>query len=229
MIAMQMHNAPQHMMRHFDPSRFSSELLFTAIVVILCFIIYFKTKEIYDLSKHKGIYYFRNAFLFFGLAYLARFLFNIFMISGNVFDLIPHKQFLMPFMLIPTGYFGSMAIFYSVYSMIWKKIKEQKFLWWSNLVAVVLTTLSVVSRSPEILAILQSALVIFGLIMIMKMPKKQKMRIGVIYLLLYIFWLGSVLTLSGSGFWSFELTLAVQIISISAFLAIYHKLHKWVK
>ncbi len=57
-----------------DPTMLAVELGYTLIVVFICFIIYFKTREIYDLTKYEGIEYFRNTFLFFGLAYIFRFL-----------------------------------------------------------------------------------------------------------------------------------------------------------
>ncbi|MCK5698593.1 MAG: hypothetical protein KAH93_02010, partial [Candidatus Aenigmarchaeota archaeon] len=52
-----------------DPIGFGIELAYTFIVVVLCFLVYYKTREIYDLTGYKGIKYFRRAFLFFGLAY----------------------------------------------------------------------------------------------------------------------------------------------------------------
>ena len=44
------------------------ELTFATIIVVASLIIYLRTKELYELSEHKGIKYFRNTFLFFALA-----------------------------------------------------------------------------------------------------------------------------------------------------------------
>ena len=63
--------------------RIGSELIYTLIIIIMCGIIYFKTKEIFDLTKHKGIGFFRNTFLFFALSYLMRFFGQIFMFYNS--------------------------------------------------------------------------------------------------------------------------------------------------
>lgn len=48
------------------------ESMFSLIVIFACFLIYFKTKEIYELSGHKGVKYFRYIFLTFGITHLSR-------------------------------------------------------------------------------------------------------------------------------------------------------------
>ena len=48
------------------------ETMFSLIVILACFLIYYKTKEISELSDYKGIKYFRYVFLFFGLTHLFR-------------------------------------------------------------------------------------------------------------------------------------------------------------
>ena len=70
----------------FDPTRFAVEIIYTLLIVVLCFLVYFRTKNIFDLTKHRGIQYFRNAFLFFGLAYSARLLIHLIMIGRIAFD-----------------------------------------------------------------------------------------------------------------------------------------------
>ena len=40
-------------MSYFDPVMFGIELGFTLVAVVFCFLIYFKTKEIYELTKGK--------------------------------------------------------------------------------------------------------------------------------------------------------------------------------
>ena len=51
------------------------EILYSIAIAGLCLGTYFKTREIYNLSKHEGLYHFRNIFLYFSLAYLFRLLF----------------------------------------------------------------------------------------------------------------------------------------------------------
>ena len=68
-------------MRFFNPIRLIPELIYTTIIVIFCYLIYHKTKEIYNLTKYKGIHYFRNTFLFFALAYASRFILHLLFIG----------------------------------------------------------------------------------------------------------------------------------------------------
>ena len=41
----------------FEPTLLIIEFFFTFISVILCFLIFSKTREMYELTKHEGIYY----------------------------------------------------------------------------------------------------------------------------------------------------------------------------
>lgn len=97
------------------------ELIFSLIVIVTCGLIYLKTKELYDLSSYKGIKYFGNAFLFFGIAFLARLIlrfFPIFGISnppGFIFFNLGYLIFL---------YSGLMAGFFLIYSSLWKHLKN---------------------------------------------------------------------------------------------------------
>ena len=138
---------PWHHM--FDPVRFSTELVYTVIIVLLCFIIYFKTKDMYELTKYKGIQYFRNAFLFFGFAYIVRFLFHMVKLSNITFDLFIPMREIGPFLLVFTTYFSTMAIFYLFYSAIWKKIKTKHFYAVSNVVAIFLALGALFYRTPQ--------------------------------------------------------------------------------
>ncbi|MBU1976265.1 MAG: hypothetical protein KKG59_07725, partial [Nanoarchaeota archaeon] len=66
---------------YFGPHNMIFELIYTLLIVFLCGFVYFKTTELYQLSKYKGISFFRNAFLFFGLAYAARLLLHLIMLG----------------------------------------------------------------------------------------------------------------------------------------------------
>jgi len=50
------------------------DAIYTFIIILVCGIIYAKTRELYALTGHKGIHYFRNVFLFFALSYFFSFL-----------------------------------------------------------------------------------------------------------------------------------------------------------
>ena len=106
----------------FTGPEFILESLYSLIVIISCLIIYFKTKEIYKLSSHKGIGIFRNAFLFFGIAFFSRyFLRFITLISDYQIDRIIFGLGFFFFV-----YFGTMAALLLIYSVLWKRFKELK-------------------------------------------------------------------------------------------------------
>ena len=49
------------------------EPIYSVIIILFSLFIYLRTKEIYELTYYKGIKYFRNAFLFFGIALVEAF------------------------------------------------------------------------------------------------------------------------------------------------------------
>lgn len=89
-----------------------------AIGLISAFIV-LKTHRLFSLSHHQGIRYFRNAFLFYGIAFIIRFFvgspFIYDLMSREVFSLI---NFIFEFFLIMAGFF-------LLYSLLWKKIEGE--------------------------------------------------------------------------------------------------------
>jgi hypothetical protein len=210
---------------------FAVELIYTLVVVFLCFVVYYKTKGIYDLTKYKGIGYFRNAFLFFGLAYASRFILHLVQLTTFTFDFIIPKRMVFPLFMIPTGYFSTMAIFYLAYSIIWKKIKYEHFLTFGNTIAVILSAVAFISRSHILLSILQLLLLIFSIVLIIIKHKKprKKLHTKALYILISIFWLINLFLLGPRRLLSFGIKFLFQLISIIVFIIIYYKVKKWVK
>lgn len=89
-------------------NRIFLKLLFTIIIGFICFIIVLRTHKLFKLSEHQGIRYFRNAFSFYGLAFILRYLIEI--ISPLVTKLV------FEFFLIMAGFF-------LLYSLMWKKFE----------------------------------------------------------------------------------------------------------
>ena len=100
----------------------SIEILYSVIVILLCILIYFKTKEVYDLSKHKGIKYFRNTFLFFGMAFFFRLIPVSLIFSRNI------AKPLLQISLFLVSYFSILAILSLLSSIIWKKLDDNAIL-----------------------------------------------------------------------------------------------------
>jgi len=220
----------------FDPVRFSTELVYTTIILVLCFVIYFKTKDMYELTKYKGIHYFRNAFLFFGFAYLIRFFLHLMMISRMTFDFFIPMREINPILIAGTGYLSTMAIFYLVYSTVWKKIKANHFLVYSNIIAVLISFISFAYRSHFILISLQLILLLAAVILSFRNHSQHKKtsHIKTLYILILIFWLVNLFLIGpGMGgrrsFLLFEVQMTLQVLSLAVFFTIYYKVSKWVK
>jgi hypothetical protein len=85
-----------------NPEFLILETVFTLVALVLGLLIYFKTKESYELTKHPGIRYFRDAFLFLGLSYLLRFLFSAVFLSRihdacihNITRILQHNRIMV--------------------------------------------------------------------------------------------------------------------------------------
>ena len=50
------------------PHALGTELIYSFVIIICSLMVYFGTKELYELSSYKGIKYFRQAFLFFAIS-----------------------------------------------------------------------------------------------------------------------------------------------------------------
>ena len=96
------------------------KIFYALVVGLICAVIVLKTHRLFRLSHHQGIRYFRNAFLFYGIAFIVRyflgapFLYNS--MSGDIFSLI---NFIFEYFLIMAGFF-------LLYSLLWKKIEGTK-------------------------------------------------------------------------------------------------------
>ncbi len=216
-----------------DPPRLAAELGYTLIIVFLCFMIYFKTREIYDLTKHEGIYYFRITFLFFGLAYIFRFVDLLSMLVRLTFDihLLIDIFTIFPFPLVFNGYFSTLAILSLTYSVIWKKLHFKHTLLLFNAIAILISGIAFISRSPFLLLLAQAVLLIFTIIMAcyFYIRSRKFSQLFILYVLFLLFWIINLLTLVPQRFPPFEIQFTFQIISIALIGIIYHKVSKWIK
>jgi len=203
------------------------ELIYTLVILTLCLIIYFKTKELYELSEHEGIRFFRYTFLLFGLSYVFRFVLHIIMITffSNGFYL--PRNFVGPISIVPVSYLSTLALFFLVYSLIWRKIEKRKFLIFSNSIALVFSLVAFLTRSNQIISVLQVSLIVF--IIIVLLLKKKFSQTKLLYLLIVIFWVINLLLLGPKRMLAPEIDIFLKIISIGLFSIICLKVIKWVK
>jgi len=209
----------------------SMELIYTLLIVFLCVFVYFKTKDLYGLTKHAGIGYFRNAFLFFALAYLFRLIFILFKFSWFIFDSTFLKGFFWPLNLLLIGYLGTMAILSLMSSTIWKEIKIKHLTLLTHAVALVIALLSLLTLSIYVILFSHLAIILFTLIVSYLNHKKRGKftNLFVIYLLLFVFWLINILILGPKTFFPFEVKIFFYLVSSLIFLLIFNKVMKWTK
>lgn len=96
------------------------KLFYGLIIALICFIIVLRTDKVFRISLHKGIRYFRNAFLFFAIGFFIRFFlgsqFFNFQNGLNYFFVI---NILFEFFLVMGGFF-------LLYSLLWKKFEAPR-------------------------------------------------------------------------------------------------------
>ena len=218
-----------------DPTRLAVELAYTLIVVFLCFTIYYKTRDIFDLTKHEGIKYFRITFLFFGLAYISRFIIVLLKLIVITFDIYFPIHIFVIIPLVFIGYFSTMAILSLTYSILWNKLHiDHTFLKHIfilfNIVAIIISGIAFFSRSPYILVLAQAVLLIFTSIIIagyIFSNSRKTSRLYMLYILFFLFWIVNLIALGPGRFLPFEIQTVFQVISIAVIGIIYYKVAKW--
>jgi len=204
-----------------------TEAVYFLIITCLCLIIYFMTKDIYNLSKHKGIYHFRNIFLYFSFAYLLR-LINILLMSSREFFNIARPGTLYPLSMFLFSYFSTMAILSVITTLLMKnlKIKESRLNLVLHTIALISSFIVLVTRSHPILMLIQIVILFVSIIFVIKGKHKRlvsqnKLTFG----LLFIFWILNLFILTERLFpWEYKIPL--YVVSIAIFFSIYYRVHK---
>ncbi len=208
----------------FDPFRFSTEFIYSLLVIVLCITVYVRTRELFELTKYGGIRYFRNAFLFFALAYASRFVFHLYQLGAFALDVPRH--FVFPLMFPFVGYFSTIALFFLAYSMVWKNIRYAHFLIVANIIAVLVAVISHLSRSPLLISLVQLPLIVFTLASSLREGKRHTRAL---YFLISLFWLINLFALSPGRFLPLEIKIVLQIVSLVVFTFLLYKVAKWTK
>ena len=103
------------------------KILYGLVVGVICFTIVLKADRLFRISLHQGIRYLRNAFFFYGIAFVIRYF---------VLGLGAHKFFVFDAFLINMlfEFFLIMAGFFLLHSLIWKKIENTQEHYTSSLI-----------------------------------------------------------------------------------------------
>ncbi|MFA5061384.1 MAG: hypothetical protein WC494_03670 [Candidatus Pacearchaeota archaeon] len=214
---------------------FGAELMYSFIIIICSLMIYFGTKEIYELSQYKGIKYFRMAFLFFALAYFFRSFIKFIIIYFNVNGLFEVSPMILnpvvsQLTLVVFMYFSSMAIFYFLYSVMWKQWESGKLIYLFHVIAWIIAIYSVLSRSSFSYIGLNFVLFLFILVVVFLSYKKSRKKskgynLYAVYVLLLFFWILNIIDILLPKF--LELfQLFIYLISLGIFLLMVYKVLK---
>ena len=207
---------------------FGTELIYSFVIIVCSMMIYAGTREIYELSSYRGLKYFRQAFLFFAVAYFFRsfikFIIMYFNIGIREFSpMLVGNLALMVFM-----YFSSLAIFYLLYSVMWKKWNGSSGrIWLFHGLALIISFLSVVSRNQIILLAVNIVLLAIVAFVVFtshqNVKKKGKGRnLHIIYMLLSVFFLLNTIDILVPNFFQ-TFQMIIYLASMLLFLIMLYK------
>ena len=213
----------------FNPIAFGTDFIFSIILIVLSFIIFYKTKQVSDLTKHKGISYFRKTFLFLALAYISRLISSMLILLRINLDIARFP--LIPISFIFISFFSTMAIIYLFLSISWKELHGKYIDIISMIIVLIISIIVFILREPLILIICQAVLLILTAGLSYKLHKKSNKfsKLFVIYILFFIFWILGLAPLSSKRLIPHGLGYLAHLLAFIVFLIIFYKFHKWVK
>ncbi|MEM0214421.1 MAG: hypothetical protein QXU31_08265 [Archaeoglobaceae archaeon] len=181
---------------------FAIEAIFSGVIFITSFVIYYRVHELYKLTDYPGLHYFSNTFLFLGLAYFLRFLVFIFIYSQPEigFERVRFEDFrgVMVFSIAFMSYSSSASILYLIYSITWRLSKLLRNEALLHSLALVFAVISVFRIASFLL--IQLALLVLLLIAIAFSYKKLEaekkttnITIYPLYALIFVFWVLNLL------------------------------------
>ncbi len=203
------------------------ELFYSLIIILSSLFIYLKTKELYDLTQHQGIKYFRNSFLLFGLAFFSRFIIRIM----NFLSDDPLGRGFHQFGLFIFIYAGIAAGLLLIYSIVWKNIKNSKEKEpYIHIISLIISAFIVfTSKKPNFLFLIAALFIIAGILAYQYNKKSEnKIKLLIVYLLLPTAW---ILNAAAQIFIRVSITTALVLYTLSSilFLLITYRVSKVIK
>ena len=220
---------PQPPIEMFMGLGFGSEVIYSFVIIVCSLMIYIGTRELYMLSSYKGIKYFRQAFLFFALAYFFRSFIKFALIYFNVGQIMDFSPRVFgPVTLFIFMYFSSMAIFYLLYSVMWKRLEGKfKKIYLFHFLAIIISLVSILSRSPIVNFGLNLFLLLFVILIVYTAyintkNKTKGYNLYTIYILLTVFWILNIIDILIPKFLD-TFQLIIYLTSSGIFLLILYK------
>lgn len=218
----------QEIMAQLLTASIGLEIIYSFVIIVCSLMVYYGTREIYELTNHKGIKYFRLSFLFFAIAYFFRSFIKLLVYFFGVSAIREIPQFISPLTLFIFIYASSMAVFYLFYSTVCKNWENKSYLF--HIFAVIISIIILFSNDAawlylgvNLFLFLLLAVGIYLVHLSNKGSKKNKFFI--VYILLFAFWLLNVVDiLLPNLISSYQLT--VYLISLGIFMLILFKVLK---
>jgi hypothetical protein len=172
-----------------------TEILYSFVIILCSLMIYIGTKELYNLSKHRGIKYFRLTFLFFALAYFSRSLIKFMILYTNTSGVLAIPRILVHPLVSKISlflfiYLSTQAIFFLIYSI--KCNEKNRFpfkLSITHIFSILFAGIIISTNNGAYYFYLNIFLFILILFSLLKTNKKSKNKIYGIYILLIFFWI----------------------------------------
>jgi hypothetical protein len=207
------------------------KIIYALVISLICMIIVVKTDKFYKLSLHEGLRYFRNAFFFYGLAFLARYLFGVILPTIIYTIIFPIFEYLIV-----------LAGFFLLYSLTWKKFNPTETghssLFNSHVIifhamSIIIAVLDTLFGTFNFMFYSQIILFFYALLIAYsnysKNPKRKFLKFYFVAMLLELFiWILNLLT---ATLFSFNrlLLLNIGIINVIFFLLILYGVAKVTK
>ena len=202
------------------------EFAYFLAIFLLCISIYFQTRKMDSFSFHRGIRYFKNAFLYFSMIYLFRFMvLDLKLLNGII---VPDLEIaIRSFGLFLVIYFSLLAIFSLISSFSWRKyefISDNRL----NLLSLFLSCVVFYLKLPSILLIVGFAIALFLILKAYDSSRKKNRIFSplfIIYTLLLFFILFDLVPITQELI-PFEFRILGYVGSILVFLYINIKVMK---
>jgi hypothetical protein len=191
--------------------------------------IFFGTRELYKLSNYKGLKYFRYSFLFFAIAFFFRYAIKAIIFLFNVNNIIEfNPSFLGPLTLFIFIYANSIAIFYLLYSLIWKNYKTEELLFVFHLISLSIAATIIAFPTNTLYLIINIILLAISItitIIAYRNKKNNKSNLYIIYFLLFLISAINLIDILVPRFFQLYQSL-IYIATISIFMIILYKVLK---
>ncbi len=209
-----------------------AEILYSFVVIFCSLMIYFGTRELYRLSSYKGLKYFRLAFLFFAVAYFFRLAIEFMVATFNVEEIFEIYPLIISYVsLLVFIYFSSMSIFYLIYSVLWKNLKNNsKIIYLFHAIAISMAFSTIAFNNVIFYLGLNLVLFVFAGVFIYLSShspkfKSRKNRFDKVYILLLVFFILNIINILVPKFLE-ALKILLYLALLSIFFIILYKVLK---